>query len=58
VAESHGQCRCRCSAATGKSTAIKQLGRAYELLVRNRYPGADRIPVVHVTAPPKGSPKK
>jgi Bacterial TniB protein len=46
------------AAATGKSTAIKQLGRAHELLVRNRYPGADRIPVVYVTAPPKGSPKK
>ena len=39
-------------------TAIKQLGRAHELLVRNRYPAADRIPVVYVTAPPKGSPKK
>ena len=46
------------AAATGKSTAIKQLGRAHELLVRRRYPGADRIPVVYVTAPPKGSPKK
>jgi hypothetical protein len=46
------------AAATGKSTAIKQLGRAHELLVRNRYPGADRIPVVYVTAPPRGSPKK
>ena len=46
------------AAATGKSTAIKQLGRAHELLVRNRYPGADRIPVIYVTAPPKGSPKK
>jgi hypothetical protein len=45
--------------ATGKSTAIKQLGRTHELLVRRRYPGgADRIPVVYVTAPPKGSPKK
>jgi len=45
------------AAATGKSTAIKQLGRAHELLIRNRYPAADRIPVVYVTAPPKGSPK-
>jgi len=44
--------------ATGKSTAIKQLGRAHELLVRRRFPGQDRIPVVYVTAPPKGSPKK
>ncbi len=46
------------AAATGKSTAIKQLGRAHELLVRKRYPASDRIPVVYVTAPPKGSPKK
>jgi hypothetical protein len=44
--------------ATGKSTAIKQLGRVHELLVRKRFPGQDRIPVVYVTAPPKGSPKK
>ncbi|TMR88811.1 ATP-binding protein [Nonomuraea basaltis] len=44
--------------ATGKSTAIKQLGRVHELLVRQRFPGQDRIPVVYVTAPPKGSPKK
>lgn len=44
--------------ATGKSTAIKQLGRAHELLTRKRYPGQDRIPVVYVTTPPKGSPKK
>jgi Bacterial TniB protein len=44
--------------ATGKSTAIKQLGRTHELLIRRRYPGQDRIPVVYVTAPPKGSPKK
>jgi Bacterial TniB protein len=46
------------AAATGKSTAIKQLGRAHELRVGSRYPAADRIPVVYVTAPPKGSPKK
>jgi len=44
--------------ATGKSTAIKQLGRVHELLVRKRFPGQDRIPVVYVTAPPKGSPRK
>jgi hypothetical protein len=43
---------------TGKSTAIKQLGRTHELRVRARYPGADRIPVVYVTTPPKGSPRK
>ena len=46
------------AAATGKSTAIKQLGRAHELLVRKRYPASDRIPVVYVTTPPKGSPRK
>ena len=44
--------------ATGKSTALKQLGRAYELMIRERHGGADRIPVVYVTTPPKGSPRK
>jgi hypothetical protein len=44
--------------ATGKSTALKQLGRAHELMVRERYGGQDRIPVVYVTTPPKGSPRK
>ncbi|MEV0134551.1 ATP-binding protein [Dactylosporangium sp. NPDC050688] len=44
--------------ATGKSTAIKQLGRTHELLVRRRHPGEERIPVVYVTTPPKGSPRK
>ncbi len=44
--------------ATGKSTALKQLGRTHELMVRDRYPGTDRIPVVYVTTPPKGSPRK
>jgi len=44
--------------ATGKSTALKQLGRAHELMVRDRYPGTGRIPVVYVTTPPKGSPRK
>ncbi|WP_343951017.1 ATP-binding protein [Nonomuraea longicatena] len=43
---------------TGKSTALKQLGRTHELLVRQRFPGQDRIPVVYVTTPPKGSPRK
>jgi len=43
---------------TGKSTALKQLGRIHELAVRERYPGNDRIPVVYVTTPPKGSPRK
>jgi hypothetical protein len=44
--------------ATGKSTALKQLGRTHELMVRERYPGAGRIPVVYVTTPPRGSPRK
>jgi hypothetical protein len=44
--------------ATGKSTAIKQLGRTHELMVRQRYPASDRIPVVYVTTPPRGSPRK
>lgn len=45
---------------TGKTTALKQLGRTHELMTRQRYPGrlSDRIPVVYVTTPPKGSPRK
>jgi hypothetical protein len=45
---------------TGKTTALKQLGRTHELMVRQRSPGrlTDRIPVVYVTTPPKGSPRK
>ncbi|WP_436776913.1 TniB family NTP-binding protein [Yinghuangia sp. YIM S09857] len=43
---------------TGKTTAIKQLGRLHELRTRQRYPGSDRISVVYVTAPPRGSPRK
>lgn len=43
---------------TGKTTALKQLGRLHELRVRQRYPGSDRIPVIYLTAPPKGSPRK
>ncbi|MET8310707.1 ATP-binding protein [Micromonospora sp. NPDC005173] len=46
------------AAATGKTTAIKQLGRLHELRARARFPGSERIPVVYVTAPPKGSPRK
>ena len=44
--------------ATGKSTALKQLGRTYELRARQQHPGSDRIPVVYVTTPPRGSPRK
>jgi hypothetical protein len=42
--------------ATGKSTAIKQFGRAHELRVRELHPEGERIPVVYVTTPPKDSP--
>jgi hypothetical protein len=46
-------------AATGKTTSIKQLGRLRELRDRARFPArADRIPVVYVTCPTKGSPRK
>lgn len=45
-------------AATGKTTAIKQLGRFHELRIRARFTDTARIPVVYVTAPPKGSPRK
>jgi hypothetical protein len=37
-------------AATGKTTAVKQLGRTHELRTCQRHPGSDRIPVVYVTA--------
>ena len=43
---------------TGKSTALKQLGRTHELMIRQRFPDSDRIPVVYVTCPPKGSPRQ
>jgi hypothetical protein len=45
-------------AATGKTTAVKQLGRFHELRVRTRFGDKSWIPVVYVTAPPKGSPRK
>lgn len=45
--------------ASGKTTAIKLLGKTHELLVNRKYPTQrDRIPVVYITTPPKGSPKK
>src|SRR4051794_28607285 len=45
---------------TGKTTALKQLGRMHELRLREKHPGrtGDRIPVVYVSTPPKGSPRK
>jgi hypothetical protein len=44
--------------ASGKTTTIKLLGKVHEQHVRRRYPGQDRIPVVYITTPPKGSPRK
>lgn len=44
--------------ASGKTTTIKLLGKIHEQNVRRRYPGQDRIPVVYITTPPKGSPRK
>ncbi|MEW2471439.1 ATP-binding protein [Streptomyces sp. NPDC046994] len=46
-------------AGTGKTTAITQLGRNHELLVRQRLgPAAEgRLPVVYVTVPPGATPK-
>ena len=44
--------------ATGKSTALKQLGRTYELMARQQHADPGRIPVVYVTTPPRGSPRK
>lgn len=44
--------------ATGKTTAIKMLGKTHEVRTRLRYPGQERIPVVYITTPPKGSPRK
>ena len=46
-------------AATGKTTSIKQLGRAARTAGPGPVPARrDRIPVVYVTCPPKGSPRK
>jgi Bacterial TniB protein len=44
--------------ATGKTTAITQLGRAHELLIRRRYPNDNaRLPVLYVTVPPAATPR-
>ena len=48
------------SAGTGKTTAITQLGRNHELLLRQRLGEAatdNRLPVVYVTVPPAATPK-
>lgn len=44
--------------ATGKTTAIKMLGKTHEVRTRLRFPDQERIPVVYITTPPKGSPRK
>ena len=44
--------------ASGKTTAIKQLGKTHEPRDRLRYPQQNLIPVVYITTPPKGSPRK
>ncbi|MFD7027479.1 AAA family ATPase [Streptomyces sp. NPDC059917] len=46
-------------AGTGKTTAIAQLGRNYERLVRERLgrAAARRLPVVYVRLPPRATPK-
>ena len=39
--------------ATGKTTALTQLGRTHERHIRNRHPEDDfRLPVIYVTVPP------
>jgi len=48
------------AAGTGKTTAITQLGRNHELLLRNRLGQqamAGRMPAVYVTVPPAATPK-
>ncbi|GGV56844.1 TniB family NTP-binding protein [Streptomyces spectabilis] len=45
-------------AGTGKTTAITQLGKNYELLARRRGEvGRQALPVVYATAPPAATPK-
>ena len=48
------------AAGTGKTTAVTQLGRNHELLLRHRlgHPAvAGRMPVVYLTVPPAATPK-
>lgn len=47
------------AAGTGKTTAITQFGKTYQLIDRQRHPnpGLDRIPVVYVTVPPAATPR-
>jgi hypothetical protein len=43
--------------ATGKTTAITQLGKNHELLIRRQAHPGPRLPVVYVTVPPAATPK-
>jgi AAA domain len=43
---------------TGKTTALKQLGRTHELRAKHAARAGERIPVLYVTTPPRGSPRK
>jgi hypothetical protein len=48
------------ASGTGKTTALTQLGRTHERVVRKRHPGRageHRIPVVYVTVPTAATPK-
>jgi hypothetical protein len=46
------------AAGTGKTTAITQLGRAHELVVRQQHPGSGPLlPVIYVTVPPNSTAK-
>ncbi|MFH8349673.1 TniB family NTP-binding protein [Streptomyces sp. NPDC018045] len=46
------------ASATGKTTALTQLGCAHELATRKRHPhDRARLPVVYVTVPPVATPK-
>ncbi|MFI9228497.1 TniB family NTP-binding protein [Streptomyces rimosus] len=46
------------SSGTGKTTAITQLGKNVEQLIRRRTPGAAaQLPVIFVTVPPAATPK-
>jgi len=46
------------ASGTGKTTALSQLGRAYELAARKRHPqDRHRLPVVYITVPPAATPR-
>jgi len=46
------------ASATGKTTALSQLGRAHELAARKRHPqDRHRLPVVYITVPPAATPR-